>query len=683
MAETENNVAPTSLSDGSENGVAPPSDLVVATPEKLTCDWLVNHKRGWQVGEQGILEAIVREIENDIPEEHKWAVEFGAGDGTTLPITCEQIIRKPGWRGLLIEGSENNCLRLNKHIPHLTIAVHGMVTLEAGKTIDDYMERSVCPPTPALMVVDVDSIDYYIVTQMKARPYVLCVEHLDLESTRYNDEPFLPKLEDAGKVYTLPGRMGLWHLTANSKAFDISVPELGYTLAARTRFNSIYVRNDVIGKVARKPDGKVRLNVGAGKYNDPRFVPLDIKTGTDARKLPYADNSVDHLYCSHMLEHFSFYETEAILAEFARVLKPGGLLQVAVPDAVKMAKAVIDAEAIGDTATVRDNAAVVYGGHSDATDIHHNYFTEKSLREYMNRAGIGMVSRFDNFIPGDCSAHPLTLNLEGIKRWWPRVEKPVVTFVLNQPRFTFTGHEMRMIELSKKCDFNIQPCTGAFWERDNNCAVIEAIKNTDPDFLAWSDYDSVFEVEDYTTLLEAIQSDPKMAAIGAVQMSRHNDEPLVFEQHRDYSGDISEVDFHHFGLTIIRREALEELALAIDGPLFWSVPGKNAQGKWDWDQWSRSDGDITFWRNMRLAGFKICQHNKVCIGHIIQCVKYPFAKSKRGVILWPIENYWKHGKPKDATFNPDLYRRKPDPAASPLPDPQIRQSAPASTEINP
>lgn len=660
MSESDNTVAQPSLSDGSENGVAPPSDSVtsVAPSETLTCDWLVHHKRGWQVGEQGILEAIIREIENDIPEEHRWVVEFGAGDGITLPLTCEQIMRKPGWRALLIEGSEANCQKLSKRVPHLALAVHGMVRLEAGATVDDFMERSACPPTPALMVVDVDSIDYYIVTQMKARPYVLCVEHLDMESSLYNDQPFLPKVEDAGKVYTLPGRTGLWNLTANSQAFDVSVPPMGYTLAVRTRFNSIFVRNDMIGKVARKPDGKVRLNIGAGKYNDPRFIPLDIKTGTDARKLPYADNSVDHIYCSHVLEHFSFYETDAILAEFVRVLKPHGLLQIAVPDAVKLSKAIIDAEAAGDTPTIHDAAGVVYGGHSDATDIHHNHFTEKSLRERMNRAGIGMVTHFENFIPGDCSAHPMTLNLEGIKRHWPRVEKPVVTLILNQPRFTFTGHEMRLIELAKKADFNIQPCTGAFWERDMNTAVVDAIKKTDPDFLFFSDYDSVFEVEDYQMLLEAIQNDPQMAAIGAVQMSRHNDDPLVFEQHMDYSTDISRVDFQHFGLTIIRREALEELALALDGPLFWSIPGKNSVGKWDWDQWSRSDGDITFWRNLRLMGFKVCQHNKVCIGHIVQCIKYPYSKSKRGVILWPIENYWRHGKPKDATFNPELYRKR-------------------------
>lgn len=646
--------ATTDLSDGPEVGVAPRSD------PSLSFDWLCDKRRGWQAGEQGILEAIIECLEPTLPDESRWCVEFGAGDNGKLPLTCDRIIRKSGWRSLLIDGDEGNAKRLVKSVPMSAQVVQGIVLLDNGNTIDDYMDRASCPTDPALMVVDIDSLDYYVVTQMKARPYVLCVEHLDTYSSKYNDEAFVPSIEDAGKLFTCPGTIGKFHLVANTKAFDISVPPLGYTLAARTRWNSIYIRNDVVSLVARKPDGKIRLNIGAGRFNDPRYIPVDLKEsggGIDARKLPYEDGSVDEVYSSHMLEHFSFYETDRILAEMVRVLKPEGILRIAVPDMEKIAKNVLELEKAGDTNGIRDLAMIAYGAHSDATDIHHNHFTEKSLREAMNKAGIGMVTKFEPFIPDDCSNHPVSLNLEGVKRWWPRVENPTVTCVMSQPRFTFTGHEIRMIELAKKCDFNIQPCMGAFWERDMNTAIIEAIKNSDPHFLFFSDYDSVFEVEDYQMLLEAIQADPTMAAIGAVQMSRHNDKPLVFENHREYEGDVCRVDFQHFGLTIIRREALEELALTLDGPLFWSIPGRDANGKWDWDQWSRSDGDITFWRNLKLLGMKVCQHNKVCIGHIIQAIKYPKG-SGRGVQLQPIENYWKSGKPKDATFNPELYRVK-------------------------
>ncbi|MCF1193460.1 hypothetical protein LRR18_17860, partial [Mangrovimonas sp. AS39] len=97
-------------------------------------------------------------------------------------------------------------------------------------------------------------------------------------------------------------------------------------------------------------------------------------------------------------------------------------------------------------------------------------------------------------------------------------------------------------------------------------------------------YDSVFEESDVQTLLDTINSDPEMMAIGAVQMSRHNDEPLVHDQKVDYSGDVSRVKFQHFGLTIIRREVFDEL----EQPWFWSVPGKDHLGRWDWLTWARS-----------------------------------------------------------------------------------------------
>src|SRR6185295_7091963 len=71
----------------------PPADPAPEPAEKLTFDWLIHTKRGWQHGEQGIIEAIIGEIEKDIPAEHLWAVEFGAGDGGKLPLTTDMLVR--------------------------------------------------------------------------------------------------------------------------------------------------------------------------------------------------------------------------------------------------------------------------------------------------------------------------------------------------------------------------------------------------------------------------------------------------------------------------------------------------------------------------------------------------------------------------------------------------------------
>jgi SAM-dependent methyltransferase len=50
----------------------------------------------------------------------------------------------------------------------------------------------------------------------------------------------------------------------------------------------------------------------------------------DAGPLPYADQSIDHINCMHVLEHVG--RPDHALAEFARVLKPGGTLYLETPD---------------------------------------------------------------------------------------------------------------------------------------------------------------------------------------------------------------------------------------------------------------------------------------------------------------------------------------------------------------
>jgi predicted SAM-dependent methyltransferase len=48
--------------------------------------------------------------------------------------------------------------------------------------------------------------------------------------------------------------------------------------------------------------------------------------------LPFADQSVSCIYSSHTFEHFSWAESLAVAKECFRVLRPGGVLRVVVPD---------------------------------------------------------------------------------------------------------------------------------------------------------------------------------------------------------------------------------------------------------------------------------------------------------------------------------------------------------------
>jgi predicted SAM-dependent methyltransferase len=65
--------------------------------------------------------------------------------------------------------------------------------------------------------------------------------------------------------------------------------------------------------------------------NGYRFTRCDLLSG-----IPYDDGIADLIFLSHVLEHFDYTEGRRLLAECRRVLKPGGVLRVAVPDADKL-----------------------------------------------------------------------------------------------------------------------------------------------------------------------------------------------------------------------------------------------------------------------------------------------------------------------------------------------------------
>lgn len=83
----------------------------------------------------------------------------------------------------------------------------------------------------------------------------------------------------------------------------------------------------------------MKLHVGCGLkylegYRHVDIMPYDhIDFQTSAEDLHMIeDGSVDEIYACHILEHFKRFEIDSVLREWARVLKLGGLLRVAVPD---------------------------------------------------------------------------------------------------------------------------------------------------------------------------------------------------------------------------------------------------------------------------------------------------------------------------------------------------------------
>jgi predicted SAM-dependent methyltransferase len=61
--------------------------------------------------------------------------------------------------------------------------------------------------------------------------------------------------------------------------------------------------------------------------------PRNVRRLDLRRPLPYPDQSADAVYSSHTLEHLYLAQAQALLGECRRVLRPGGILRLALPDA--------------------------------------------------------------------------------------------------------------------------------------------------------------------------------------------------------------------------------------------------------------------------------------------------------------------------------------------------------------
>jgi predicted SAM-dependent methyltransferase len=94
--------------------------------------------------------------------------------------------------------------------------------------------------------------------------------------------------------------------------------------------------NKIVGDLAGH---QLFLELGSGpKKGDNGWLTLDLSAECDLYwdlllPLPFPENSVDTIYSSHVLEHFSYKDLIRLLSSCYEVLKDGGKFRVCVPDA--------------------------------------------------------------------------------------------------------------------------------------------------------------------------------------------------------------------------------------------------------------------------------------------------------------------------------------------------------------
>ena len=138
------------------------------------------------------------------------------------------------------------------------------------------------------------------------------------------------------------------------------------------------------------------LHLGCGPVDYPGFINIDkypfqhVHYLRNVKRLPHFKNeSADLIYISHCLEHFSYLEVPGILNEYYRVLKPGGILRISVPDFDKILT-IYEKEQ-----TIESIEQRVLGGHDYKFNFHYAIFNQSYLEKLLTSAGFGTVKNWE------------------------------------------------------------------------------------------------------------------------------------------------------------------------------------------------------------------------------------------------------------------------------------------------
>ena len=146
-----------------------------------------------------------------------------------------------------------------------------------------------------------------------------------------------------------------------------------------------------------------RLNWGCGHQGVPGWINADRKSGPDIQitsdirdgGLPLDSDSIDYVVSTHALPEVPYADLLPVLTELRRVLKPGGVLRLSVPDLDRG----VDAYRRGDRDyfLVPDSDAESLGAKLVTQLVWYGYsrtvFTYDFLAEWLRKASFDPVTR--------------------------------------------------------------------------------------------------------------------------------------------------------------------------------------------------------------------------------------------------------------------------------------------------
>jgi predicted SAM-dependent methyltransferase len=138
----------------------------------------------------------------------------------------------------------------------------------------------------------------------------------------------------------------------------------------------------------------MRLHLGCGKKLWPGWVNVDGNAPADvihdlSKPLPYEDKTAKEIHCIHLFEHFYPHQVDDVLADWFRVLRPGGRLVMEMPDFVKACRNTIEAIDKGEIPSDKYCMWPLFSNNPDGCQYHdHKWgWTYQTLKPVMEKAG--------------------------------------------------------------------------------------------------------------------------------------------------------------------------------------------------------------------------------------------------------------------------------------------------------
>ena len=137
-----------------------------------------------------------------------------------------------------------------------------------------------------------------------------------------------------------------------------------------------------------------KLNLGCGFDYRPDFLNVDLLEEhdpdliADIRALPLPSFYYEEILAQDCLEHLPRADIKIALAEWARLLSPGGKLHIRVPDLIELSRRLLLADEVQQEQLVH----FIYGTQLQSSDFHQAGFTKEILQKFLMEAGFKEIS---------------------------------------------------------------------------------------------------------------------------------------------------------------------------------------------------------------------------------------------------------------------------------------------------